>query len=325
MPFVERGAVDKDIESESEHLLADDSNSNEISSQHRHLHQARHKSHIKQHAGDNLDHDDDDDDDEEAECKISPSAVSKSNRAKLKYHHHRQQQHDDSLSLLKDRLQSKQRKSLSSRNKGNLEADDLQKSSDSSTNSILVDIGLVSDFDASPLIQLDDEHVARANHERLQQTSLERVQKRHSFIRPDSDNETRDGHHHHHVLARARMNNQHGLANPGFDPEERNGSVGSSSSGAYHCHLPRNDPSFHKQKNSVAFRKLITVLIMCIFFMVAEIVGGVLAHSISSQTDAAHMAADIAGFALSSLALHLSSKSKIPQMVNRKTAKVHVQ
>lgn len=74
-----------------------------------------------------------------------------------------------------------------------------------------------------------------------------------------------------------------------------------------HCHVKKND----KKRNVTVWRKLITVLIMCIFFMIAEIVGGILAHSISIQTDAAHMAADIAGFFFSIMAIYISGKGTL--------------
>ena len=318
MPFLERTTGDD--ESENELLLGD--NSNEVKNHHLHQqHHHDHKSHLKSHARDNRDRNENNDIDQDDECIVglghgaNSSVESKINR--IQHHNHR---HDNSV-YLKDELQSKRVKKPSKtsslkRTRNNLEApaDGLQNSSDSSTNSILVDIGLVSDLDTSPLIQFDNSagNVQRVDSDH---SNSERRSKRHSFIRSDTDTEThesRHSHHHHHHEASIPRMNQNGLANPGYDPEDERHHQRSSSTGSYHCHLPKNDPLFHKQKNTVVFRKLITVLIMCIFFMVAEIVGGVLAHSISIQTDAAHMAADIAGFALSILALHLSSKSKLP-------------
>lgn len=73
-----------------------------------------------------------------------------------------------------------------------------------------------------------------------------------------------------------------------------------------HCHPLRNEG----MRNRTVWRKLITVLILCVFFMIAEIVGGIIAKSISIQTDAAHMAADIAGFFFSILAIYVSGKGK---------------
>lgn len=74
-----------------------------------------------------------------------------------------------------------------------------------------------------------------------------------------------------------------------------------------HCHStvkPAPD------QNKIVRYKLVTVFILCVFFMIAEIVGGIIANSISIQTDAAHLAADIAGFMLSIIAIYLSEKSE---------------
>jgi zinc transporter 2 len=48
--------------------------------------------------------------------------------------------------------------------------------------------------------------------------------------------------------------------------------------------------------------------------MIGEIVGGIIAHSIAIQTDAAHMAADIAGFFFSIVALYISNKEPTRRM-----------
>lgn len=80
----------------------------------------------------------------------------------------------------------------------------------------------------------------------------------------------------------------------------------SSSSLDDHCHVSVNIEN--KNRNRVVWYKLITVLILCLIFMVGEIVGGILAKSISIQTDAAHMAADIAGFFFSIVAIYVSEK-----------------
>jgi hypothetical protein len=81
-----------------------------------------------------------------------------------------------------------------------------------------------------------------------------------------------------------------------------------SSSVSDHCHVLKNNSLLDKKRNANVWRKLITVLIMCVLFMIGEIVGGIIAHSISIQTDAAHMAADIAGFFLSIVAIYMSGK-----------------
>lgn len=76
-----------------------------------------------------------------------------------------------------------------------------------------------------------------------------------------------------------------------------------SSSHDDHCHV-----SIDKERNKTVWYKLITVFVLCIMFMVGEIIGGILAKSISIQTDAAHMAADIAGFFFSIVAIYVSEK-----------------
>ena len=52
-----------------------------------------------------------------------------------------------------------------------------------------------------------------------------------------------------------------------------------------------------KEQNglSSAKRKLLIGTLLCFLFMLAEIVGGVLAHSLAVMTDAAHMLSDVAG------------------------------
>ena len=45
-----------------------------------------------------------------------------------------------------------------------------------------------------------------------------------------------------------------------------------------------------------AKRKLLIGAALCCTFMLAEIIGGILCHSLSIVTDAAHMLSDVAGF-----------------------------
>ena len=71
-----------------------------------------------------------------------------------------------------------------------------------------------------------------------------------------------------------------------------------------HCHSSKSA----KDKNKIAFIKLTIAFILCFLFMIAEIVGGVIASSIAIQTDAAHMASDLAGYFFSILAIYLSRK-----------------
>lgn len=57
-----------------------------------------------------------------------------------------------------------------------------------------------------------------------------------------------------------------------------------------------------------AIRKLICVTIVCFMFMTVELVGGILSGSLAILTDAAHQLSDVAGFAISFVAIWLSTK-----------------
>lgn len=49
-------------------------------------------------------------------------------------------------------------------------------------------------------------------------------------------------------------------------------------------------------------RKLIAALILAFIFMLVEVVGGIMAHSLAIITDAAHLLSDVSGFAVAVLA-----------------------
>eukprot|EP00128_Syssomonas_multiformis_P009433 Colp12_sorted_trinity150504_noHs@6804 len=57
-----------------------------------------------------------------------------------------------------------------------------------------------------------------------------------------------------------------------------------------------------------AVRKLVLASVLCLIFMVGEIVGGLLAHSLAILTDAAHMLSDLAGFMISLFAIWIAQK-----------------
>ena len=61
-----------------------------------------------------------------------------------------------------------------------------------------------------------------------------------------------------------------------------------------------------QKSNSAAKKKLITVSIVSTFFITAQLVGGYMAGSIAIFTDAAHLASDLVGFAVSIMALSMS-------------------
>lgn len=59
-------------------------------------------------------------------------------------------------------------------------------------------------------------------------------------------------------------------------------------------------------------RRLCGFIALSLLFMVVEIVGGVMANSLSILTDAAHMLTDVAGFAISLLAIWASGWEPTP-------------
>lgn len=54
-------------------------------------------------------------------------------------------------------------------------------------------------------------------------------------------------------------------------------------------------------KISAAQRKLFIGTGLCFLFMLTEVIGGAMAHSLAIMTDAAHMLSDVAGFFVSIL------------------------
>ena len=56
-----------------------------------------------------------------------------------------------------------------------------------------------------------------------------------------------------------------------------------------------------------ALKALRGAMVFCFFFMICEIVGGYLAHSLAILTDAAHLLTDVGGFGLAIFSLHMSA------------------
>ncbi|KAI0243030.1 Zinc transporter 2 [Lamellibrachia satsuma] len=104
------------------------------------------------------------------------------------------------------------------------------------------------------------------------------------------------------------------LVNSGYssNQHERMGAFNSSKVVDYpgtHCHKER-DHSIDKR----ARRKLIFASILCLLFMLGEVVGGIMANSLAIATDAAHMMTDFAGFMISLLSIYLSSRRPTKRM-----------
>ena len=76
---------------------------------------------------------------------------------------------------------------------------------------------------------------------------------------------------------------------------------------------PEKQKSASSKSLDEAKRKLLWGIVLCFAFMLAEVVGGLLAHSLAVMTDAAHMLSDVAGFIVSVLALLLSGREATAQ------------
>uniref|UniRef100_A0A182F263 Cation efflux protein cytoplasmic domain-containing protein n=2 Tax=Anopheles albimanus TaxID=7167 RepID=A0A182F263_ANOAL len=70
-----------------------------------------------------------------------------------------------------------------------------------------------------------------------------------------------------------------------------------------HCHKPRTEGI-----DKIARKKLIMASMLCIIFMIAEIIGGIYSNSLAIATDAAHLMADLASFMISLLALWIAAR-----------------
>ncbi|XP_021343404.1 zinc transporter 2-like isoform X2 [Mizuhopecten yessoensis] len=71
-----------------------------------------------------------------------------------------------------------------------------------------------------------------------------------------------------------------------------------------HCHANKMRAGLDK----TARRKLLLASGLCLFFMTAEFIGGILAHSLAILSDAAHMLTDLASFLISLFAIFLASR-----------------
>ncbi|XP_062590106.1 proton-coupled zinc antiporter SLC30A2-like [Saccostrea cucullata] len=77
----------------------------------------------------------------------------------------------------------------------------------------------------------------------------------------------------------------------------------------WHCH--QDTPA---QVDRVARNQLIAISVICVIFMIGEIIGGVFSHSVALFTDVAHLASDLISFLISLLALYLSRKPASKKM-----------
>lgn len=80
-----------------------------------------------------------------------------------------------------------------------------------------------------------------------------------------------------------------------------------------HCHVQAPEVKPVNVDKS-ARRRLIAASIICLVFMIGEVVGGVLSNSLAIATDAAHLLTDFASFMISLFAIWLSSRPATRKM-----------
>ncbi|XP_066600915.1 proton-coupled zinc antiporter SLC30A2-like isoform X2 [Prorops nasuta] len=76
-----------------------------------------------------------------------------------------------------------------------------------------------------------------------------------------------------------------------------------------HCHRERNEEIDKKAR-----RKLLIASILCVIFMIGEIIGGVLSNSLAIATDAAHLLTDFASFMISLFSIWVAGKPATRKM-----------
>lgn len=78
-----------------------------------------------------------------------------------------------------------------------------------------------------------------------------------------------------------------------------------------HCHKERDLSAMNKK----ARRKLIIASVLCVLFMIAEIIGGVISGSLAIATDAAHLLTDFAAFMISLFAIWVGQRPPTRHML----------
>ncbi|XP_039596179.1 zinc transporter 2-like [Polypterus senegalus] len=75
-----------------------------------------------------------------------------------------------------------------------------------------------------------------------------------------------------------------------------------------HCHSKLGETSKGELEKQKARRKLYVAALVCLFFMIGEVIGGYLAHSLAIMTDAAHLLTDFASLLISLFSLWMASR-----------------
>uniref|UniRef100_A0A8C0Q780 Proton-coupled zinc antiporter SLC30A2 n=1 Tax=Canis lupus familiaris TaxID=9615 RepID=A0A8C0Q780_CANLF len=86
------------------------------------------------------------------------------------------------------------------------------------------------------------------------------------------------------------------------------GAHGEAAPGGHQVRNPKGPASHLEPKKERARRQLYVASAICLVFMIGEIVGGYLAHSLAIMTDAAHLLTDFASMLVSLFSLWMSSR-----------------
>ncbi|XP_036112437.1 zinc transporter 2 isoform X1 [Molossus molossus] len=76
----------------------------------------------------------------------------------------------------------------------------------------------------------------------------------------------------------------------------------------HYCHSQKGPGSHHDPKKEKARRQLYVASAICLMFIIGEVIGGYLAHSLAIMTDAAHLLTDFASMLISLFSLWMSSR-----------------
>lgn len=98
-----------------------------------------------------------------------------------------------------------------------------------------------------------------------------------------------------------RRSNYHTTSPAGGVVSDRNGDV-------KHCHDNSHAQEDREKEKKTARKRLYVVSVICLVFMIGEILGGYFAGSLAVMTDAAHLLVDFFSFIISLLSLWLSSR-----------------
>ncbi|XP_025216034.1 zinc transporter 2 isoform X1 [Theropithecus gelada] len=94
------------------------------------------------------------------------------------------------------------------------------------------------------------------------------------------------------------------LPRPGLDLQ----AIELAAQSNHYCHAQKGPDSHCDPKKGQARRQLYVASAICLFFMIGEVVGGYLAHSLAVMTDAAHLLTDFASMLISLFSLWMSSR-----------------